>query len=586
MSYIFPKRRLRKEDILDPRELNEDFSALTETFDAGLNEHNINERISSDIEPHLGNDPYYKVYSKWYASDPGIRGPVDGTVYVVPAHRTDSKFSSNAWNLPNDFQWHRVGSELDDFKLEFDSTTSDIWITAQFQYIWNEYHHYGRQHTPSGGEYLHTPSGGYQHNIPKNPASVQFALRVDGRVIEWTVTGKINPYGKTFWASKVIAGDYGDAEDTTYAQAGAGPMVTRRKQCGSLGRLCQPIRLGTIWPLGPGKHTVEVVARRIKGVTDDDWETANPREHIGSHDYITVYNRRLAFIEMPKMPAIVSADDRVLECPAFETEDLVSADSMAATVDVTRDVFNDLKGDSLHRGALNHEHLPSAVLAATQKDYAPSSARKLDRFYPGYDQSVFWVSGMDHGWTPIDYTSGTEWLSTGSLGANHGKFNTHDRNSVVVVMANVHVTELRGDVFDSHISTADYTNYFRSPCVWGHLCIAYRMEGEATWNVLKDTEVMFGRTWCDFREGSASDVGDPEKYLSLKAPEHWDIPLLWVGRSSSPMGEGSGIAEFAIFGSVSAAKEDGVSPMYTRPEMHYKASNITVFQLRVDNAQP
>ena len=53
MPYIFPKRRLRDEDILDPVELNEDFISAADLYSGNIDEHNLKSGLNPDVALHV-----------------------------------------------------------------------------------------------------------------------------------------------------------------------------------------------------------------------------------------------------------------------------------------------------------------------------------------------------------------------------------------------------------------------------------------------------------------------------------------------------------------------------------------------------
>ena len=51
MPYIFPTRRLRDEDVLDPTQLTDDFTHVAEALSGRLASHNISQTVSLDHTP-------------------------------------------------------------------------------------------------------------------------------------------------------------------------------------------------------------------------------------------------------------------------------------------------------------------------------------------------------------------------------------------------------------------------------------------------------------------------------------------------------------------------------------------------------
>ena len=71
MPYIFPKRILRDDDVLDPIELNEDLIPAAELYSGKLNEHNIHNNTSFLAT----DDMHYKHHYASVSAAPGLTGP-------------------------------------------------------------------------------------------------------------------------------------------------------------------------------------------------------------------------------------------------------------------------------------------------------------------------------------------------------------------------------------------------------------------------------------------------------------------------------------------------------------------------------
>ena len=183
MSFIFPKRVLRKGDVLDPTEMNEDYVPASELYSGNLNAHNFN---SSTVFPPATNALFT------YSYDQQVVGHNMGEAgsFSTP----DVGATADAVVISNAGTWEHVISTT------ITTGNSTLWITGFVQYFWlfwgtlkYDYGSAKAHEFASGGEH-NPPGGGGEYASLGRPAAVQFALRIDGRIVEWTITGKQNPY--------------------------------------------------------------------------------------------------------------------------------------------------------------------------------------------------------------------------------------------------------------------------------------------------------------------------------------------------------------------------------------------------------
>lgn len=539
MSYIFPKRKLQSGDILDPVDLNADIIPAAERYSGRINEHNVDSKIKGSLadtnpitpgaQDLVATDAYFKHYLAGKTVDLG-RGAQVGGSHRTPYNRTDTAdFDPGAYVVPSDFAWNKI----DDMEITLTTGMSSLWIIGWLQYVWLEFTDDG--HPPSGEDITLVDTVATFVGAT-NAARMQFALRIDGRVIESTITGKLSPFEMSFQPVKPI-----DERST-------GSNIPFEEQATALGSVMLPIRVGTFEAVQPGTHTVELVARRIETTgtaSSSSFGGSGFTVYYDDEDYVVVGNRRLFVLDMPLNPPASTTFDSA-DPGAFETEDTISAASLGTNkVDVVRDAYNDVKSGALARGSLNNNHLPSAVLSSVQHSIAPTSEFSVSAIYPGEaNNTTITTVGGTEGWRLVD--SGAVKLRTDvSL---PGGFDVSSRTSLLIVMANVQlagVSMIGGP-------TEKGTHY------WGHLALGYQEAGGAP-TIVSRTEA----TVCDH-----------SAWITTASAEQVDVPLFWV-KDFSTTPNSVNYDHIGVYCAASSSRGSGV------PSLSFQNGNIIVIQLRV-----
>ena len=397
MPYIFPKRRLEDQDVLDPVEMNEDFIPAADLYSGNLDEHNfksgLNPDIGINVSPEGGDTPilsnsHWNIYYTYQNTDPRWGTPDSYTQPVIEGNTSSPIQNSPAWQ------------PVDRMKLTVVTGNSTLWIVAALQYIWEGFN-------PSGGHSFSAPNNvagtaGGSDRWGDYPAMVQFALRVDGQVIDATITGFSVPHEKIVQPYRTTQERNGQDGYTL-----PGPGQDGESNCGALSAECMAIRLGFMVPVASGTHVVEVVAKRIEVF---DRTASNDHMMYSAGNQIGVFNRQLLVVDLPTLPpAVATAAGTAVG--AYEAEDTLTAESIGPRrVNVIRDRFNDVQDGALSRGALNNEQLGSQVLRRTQVELTqnapiipadplatpPIFPEKIDEvvadfatWYPGYGEQTF-----------------------------------------------------------------------------------------------------------------------------------------------------------------------------------------------------
>ena len=533
MPYIFPKRTLKKQDVLDPVELNEDVIPAAEVYSGKLNAHNIDQTSSLTLaRDGVSETAFYNYYHEVATADPDLGAPGS---YSAPSRDA----TAYEHTLSNDTEWDSITS----MSLTATTGLSTFWIVGQLQYFWMGY-----KITSTANQHFWSRAGGSATQF--NACRVQFAIRVDGNVLTQTVTGEFDPYQPGIFSLRPTTTRFADSRLP-------GNTHPWSDQPTAIGAEALPVRMGTMLRVQPGTHTVELVGRRIPLVTQDGFDGA----HTGSSgtlepNVIAIFNRQLFALDLPTYPATdtVSA---VVDVPAYDSEQVVSASSLGTDrVDKIAAELNDIKEGAVGRGALANYHLPSAVIAKNQHRITGGKA-SLTSKYPGWNATTtFNLLPSGTGWYLIRDASGDE-LKTD----NTADFD-RTGNSIFIIMANVQVVSLRGlgrpnDPY---------------PCQFGALTLGYRTSG-GTDTALLSSEVYLNHFASTLRFGSGYDSSGLLEKKNVS--ENVDIPLFAIVKSNQLPDD---VDYFAVYGSTT---ENPATGLARQAEMTTKRGNILVIQLKV-----
>tara|TARA_R110002074_G_scaffold61420_2_gene148237 strand:+ start:1368 stop:3965 length:2598 start_codon:yes stop_codon:yes gene_type:complete len=234
------------------------------------------------------------------------------------------------------------------------------------------------------------PNKNGYHHISKGfkPCMLQFALRVDGKVIEETITGKRLPFEESphglevtdsirvkdededqeIWKemfpdfsamgsvfgqrSFSVASSFGDRSDSRPGQK------LRSSRAVAYGPEVMPVRLGAVVEVGPGEHTIELVVRRLQ----------RKGSKFGVSDYVGVFSRRLLAFDLPlkpkrqEAPGAGESTPPGWSIPGFKTEDKLTDENINSSRQTLGGILNAVKAENLSDNTLSNKYLPSKVV--------------------------------------------------------------------------------------------------------------------------------------------------------------------------------------------------------------------------------
>jgi len=557
MSYIFPKRLLREKDILDSDELNADFIPAAELYSGKLNAHNAlwkQSTVSDPVTP-AANALFEYVYERNVAN-PGMGSASSGAVsFKEPSHLN----STNEVAVPNTVTWDAMET------VTITTGVSSLWITGFAQYFWTWW---GSEATGVGGALDNNYSshsfgmksglwsGSTTYAASGNSCGVQFAIRVDGQVLEWTITGKHNPFETT-----VVP--YRPKNAISALAAGTLKGATYVKRTTACGPEMYPVRLGSVFPVQAGTHTIEVVARRVPRTSEG---------FINARDHVYTFNRQLFVLDMPSFPATVASVSTV-QPDAFETEDTVSTASLGTdAVDVVRDALNDVQPGAFARGAFMRDHFASPVGFADQNKI--TTGKTAYNLYPGFsDDTVVTSRHSQEGWYLLDNSAGGNELSVDT-----SSWNTED-STVVVVTANISVTKLMLAMQNPYSAT-HHGNYYRD--VVALFQLGYYRSDTSSWVMMQRSQAAVShQQWWSMNKPKWADADYADGLLEENAnePDRFDVALMAVLDGSTDPAAIANITKIAVFGSCLQMGSD-VSQANNDVYYTYSRGSIQVFQLK------
>lgn len=382
MAYRKQEIKLSSNDVLDPELLNRAILAPAEEVAGLLNEHNVN-AATPFAQTAVADEAYWQIDMVSEEVDPDI---VFGDCPIP----TDPL----AHQVTDTYEWERTG----DILLTLTTGEGLIQLEAWLQYaVYVDFQVLGVQQRYSIFNYGEGPQTGALNSL--NLPRAQFALRVDGIVIEETVTGVENVMDKAPRAIYPKTPGKGDTA-TSYSI-----HTFRSNDTTGLSSPCMPVRLGYLVPVSEGSHTFEIVARRIP-IHDDvkvDSGTFAGLFHSGWCP-LYVYSRKLIAIEHRIHPASTGGNT-TFSISAYDESDTLSAASVQGDrLFPTRNQINALVPGNLARGSLRAEHLPSRIMYPSQESIGSGATCSLT--YPGFGGSTPWFSVVDSVGTILETKNG------------------------------------------------------------------------------------------------------------------------------------------------------------------------------------
>jgi hypothetical protein len=470
MPYIFPKRVLADGDVLDPLDLNDDIIPVTEIYGGSLNEHNL----KGGSSPGLGGLGDDKIASGVFCSVKQLKKVIDPDMGLPPGPFSRPRLTNvdSVDRVPNDAVWYAL--PLNSAGDTFISTTTenaDVWVEAQVQYS-------VAPNTMADPVYSAGPSSGNTAKYLSGAldpergsifgARIQFAIRLDGAILPWTITGHEDPYHGSPRGEKPSLA-YRISSVGELLPNAPGPRVEQDSDLGQLGAFISPVRLGTVVSVSAGSHTIELVARRTNF-------TDQTLPHI-----ISVYTRKILLLQISQIPRASSSFDSI-EVKPFDSESLLDKAAFDESVVAARTRLNAVRDGAVARGALRDVHLPQSYLGSFSNFRTGTGTLTTSSVFPGFTNTT--AVNVNPGWE-VFLSSSVTHTSTSPV------------NNSLVIFADAHV---------QHLQRAPASGEEND--VMGALAIVFSTDGGANWTVVQDSIVYFNNTQGSFFVNTGSSLLD------------------------------------------------------------------------------
>jgi len=516
VPYIFPTRRLRDEDVLDPTQLTDDFTHVAEALSGRLGSHNISQTVDLS-HAQRAEGTLYKVRYTSKEKNPAFGEPP----YRAPGTTSDA----TQLILSNAMQWQSIISK--EFTL---SAPSKIWINGTLQYCWKGFTDGPKEHFPGHDYSLITGRNDwYKEPSVVYGARVQFAIRVNGRVLEWTITGSQTPYQQANDPNKPVRqkSDLSTSSGPTTSQF-PGPAHARISDRSSMGPEALPLRIGSVFEVPGGDNTIEIVARR-------EHDTRFSRDWGGrtSGNVISLFNRQLLVVDFPSWPGRSTHVDAV-DVKGIENEEvLTEAGLNEERLQPLVDQVNDIRSGSLAPAALRYEHFESPVIKHARDSLTPGSSYEHRNIYPGDDSEAvtFFYTNMNRqGWCMLANratvsTGENDWETNNAFCVLTKSFEfTVSRPSWLIVFADIQLIDVEGP----NAKAAETVTERASVRHFGLFRLGYHKEGDGNieWTLPKVTEsfVNSSNAW-GLWSGNHSSGSIPHYQM---VNENINVPMMMV----------------------------------------------------------
>lgn len=387
MDYRYSNRLLRSGEIADRRDFDKDFIPAGEKLSGLIGPHNVAE----DAVTSVADDFFYTPYPIIREADPGW---ANGTLPTFPVT------APNAFKVKRTMAWQTVT----DMVSTIESSKGFVWVNAWCTYLW--------------GDWDSNVAGAFV------PANIQMAIRIDGEVIPMTIPGVSSTWGRP---PRPVRADGGTKKKAASVK---GPIRMDSAPMLGIGPGAATIRCSCVVPVGPGSHTIEMVARVLP----------SPFPNLFGTEDVYIFNRCMLTLDVHQAPREGSGAMQVLDIEPFEKGATITRVAMEARRDRIKNNINDLEPGHFRRGSIGNMHYtPTAARDAEQKAVDANGQVTYQKVYPGFTSDTFSTTpaGVANAWTVLQDTGGTSFCRTN--GPHPSNWPTG--KSIYLILANIRLHE-------------------------------------------------------------------------------------------------------------------------------------------------
>jgi len=354
MPYEFPKHVLKNSEVLDPDNLTLEVAPAAEQLSGNLGATNFS-GLNTNINPLLADSGAFgscKFTSRVGSNDFRIYGIGNGGTTEPTQPQGPVLFAEKSG-------WQTVCVVDQGYVTE----TSRLWLSGIGQHLWYAFtlpledrdgiigrtpfpgHHY-QYGDFNIDEAWPSPRTTGLTSYPRKSygAMVQWALRVNGRVIDDSVTGCHDDQQQGIVPIQLKTERLADDERVQFP----GPSGEKTPQRSALGTAAWPCRLGTIVDISPGNCVVELVVRRL----DDDRFSKQYGNRV-EHNKVGVMNASLNVITLPTRVGSPVSSESVNSPPFIDQELFNPGDSISSAASA----LSALRKGNIAPGAFRPEHM-------------------------------------------------------------------------------------------------------------------------------------------------------------------------------------------------------------------------------------
>lgn len=386
MGYRHPERKLSARDIPDPELFRQQIGAVAQEVAGNANEHNVVQATFPSSRVSNG------LYTDFHYTSTSADAHIDTNGTTLP-----DALDASAWQVPDGGDWQAVGNGT----LVYTTAEHTVWAIG-----WLYYGVVGTLDQWRANRAVYTL------------ARVQFAIRVNGAILEESITGTERPDDGAPRTLRPI-----DAVTATPAFRSLDFEAVRGT--GALSWQCRAVRVQAQFAAPQGTTTVELVARRVIA----DMPNVN-----GSAPPVCVYNRRLCAVEMKLgEQGPVTGQTVTVDFPD-DGDPLTAATTYTAQLSPVVTAMNSLSMDAVRRFGLRKEHFPAAALPTrTLAGVGRVSGSFTNKVYPGFANTG--AVGVSPNWTIVQDGGGLQTIAT--LNDGSGSWNFTNNPGFMLVFGNV-----------------------------------------------------------------------------------------------------------------------------------------------------
>jgi len=498
-DYTFPVKKWATNDVISKEDLNRNLMPAVDRYNGGMGPHNIKSRAAAvaesksidDVAQYAFMRPHFVVKDV----DPGVAQSTPPTTAGSGPDASSKIEDTYEWQLVDDMQLNITLAGRAFFKI----------------YAWCQVFRDGWASGP------YTLSSEYQ-----------LALRVDGRILEDQFTGFQEESENNFMPLR------------PHEPKSKSPPIPPKRIAVRKAHACafgaKPTLLTYTLMLEPGSHTIELCARRV---FLDPRRIRTATFTSGNID-VYVYSRKLIALEHSYEAAAGSGDANLTVSPFESEQPLSKADLGTAKLEAIAGKHNSasagLEEGSIHRGGLNHNHLPSPLLDWGFASWNTAADETIRAEYQAYNSNT----------TTTNQTGGNGWFKLNDGTAGSGDFKVEPNGggdfqtsaaatdlSFILVIGTVQVRNVR-----------PHTALSVDPAYFGALGLGYKLSGGS--DAIIDNSIGFVNYQNIHQTaGAARTEVNSEACVSL---------LSWVDLRTAPQMLANDIDYFQIYGAAIDAR--------------------------------